>query len=155
MAPRPQDYPILVVEDNDVDFRQTQKAFRDLHIANPVSRCIDGEDALDFLYRRGKYAEPHAAPRPSMILLDLNLPGTDGRAVLRDIKANADLRQIPVIVFTTSEAPIDVEDCYQAGANTYVKKPVDFPSFIDAMRRLDQYWFQIAVLPKIELTQGS
>jgi two-component system, response regulator len=143
-------FPILIVEDNDIDFRQTQRAFKDLHIANPVFRCVDGEDALDYLYQRGSYAASPTAPRPSMILLDLNLPGTDGRTVLSDIKANPDLRQIPVIVFTTSEAPSDVDACYKAGANTYVKKPVDFPNFIEAMRRLDQYWFQIAVLPKMD-----
>ncbi len=147
---RPQDYPILVVEDNDWDFRQTQKAFEDLHIVNPVWRCVDGEDALDFLYRRGKYTDPQTVPTPSMILLDLNLPGTDGRAVLHDIKTNPDLRQIPVIVFTTSDRRVDIEECYQAGANTYVVKPVSFAGMIEAIRRLDQYWFQIAVLPRAE-----
>ncbi len=140
-------HPILIVEDNDIDFRQTIRAFRESHLANPVYRCVDGDDALDFLYHRGKYADPVSAPRPSIILLDLRLPGTDGRDVLAQIKNDPDLRSIPVVVLTTSEAPVDIEACYRAGANSYVKKPVGFENYLEAVRSLDEYWFRIAILP--------
>lgn len=143
----PEVHSILIVEDNDVDYRQTIRAFREAHLANPVYRCVDGEDALDFLFHRGRYSDPKSAPRPSIILLDLNMPGTGGREVLAQIKADPELRSIPVIVLTTSEAPVDIEACYQAGANSYVKKPVGFENYIRAVRMLDQYWFHIAILP--------
>lgn len=143
----PADHPILIVEDNDIDYRQTLRAFRESHLANPVYRCEDGDEALDFLFHRGSYSDPATAPRPSIILLDLRLPGTDGREVLRQIKNDAELRTIPVIVLTTSDAPVDIEACYQAGANSYVKKPVGFENYLQAVKSLDQYWFHIAILP--------
>uniref|UniRef100_A0A7C2JX92 Response regulator n=1 Tax=Schlesneria paludicola TaxID=360056 RepID=A0A7C2JX92_9PLAN len=142
-------HPILIVEDNDIDFRQTIKAFKESHLGNPVYRCVDGDDALDFLHQRGKYSDPSTAPRPSIILLDLRMPGTDGKEVLREIKGNPDLRTIPVVVLTTSDAPVDVEACYAAGANSYVCKPVTFEGYLKAVRSLDEYWFHIAILPDV------
>lgn len=157
-AQRVDEYPILVVEDNDIDFRQLERAFRSLRIANPVYRCVNGDEALDYMFRLEGYEDPLTSPRPSMILLDLNLvPGSErsyrytgisGKEVLSRIKEHAELRQIPVVIFTTSESPDDVAACYQAGANTYMNKPVDDENFLDAMRRLDQFWLHIAVLPK-------
>lgn len=140
-------HPILIVEDNDIDYRQTIKAFKESHLGNPVYRCVDGDDALDFLYQRGKYTDPTTAPRPSIILLDLRMPGLDGKDVLREIKSSPELKSIPVVVLTTSEAAVDVDACYAAGANSYVPKPVTFEGYLKAVRSLEEYWFHIAILP--------
>lgn len=141
------EYPILVVEDSPEDFETTVRAFRKAGMSNPVRHCVDGDEALDYLFRRGSYAEAQSAPRPIIVMLDLNLPGTDGHEVLEAVKADAELRRIPIIVLTTSIDPRDVEACYSAGANTYIKKPVNFPGFLEAIGRLRDFWFQIAVLP--------
>ena len=115
---------ILLVEDSPEDYEVTVRAFRKANLVNPVFRCQDGEEALDYLYQRGRYADPEQAPRPGLILLDLNLPGTDGREVLAQVKSDAQLRTIPVIVLTTSADERDIEGCYRAGANSYIQKPV-------------------------------
>jgi CheY-like chemotaxis protein len=109
--------------------------------------CATGDEALDFLHRRGRYAAPADAPRPGIILLDLNLPGTDGREVLHEIKRAQPLACIPVVVLTTSSDDRDVQACYQAGANSYVQKPVDLDLFMTAIERLSSYWFEIVILP--------
>ena len=140
--------PILLVEDSPEDFEATVRAFNRSGLRNPIVRCEDGDTALDYLHRRGRYASPDQAPRPGVILLDLNLPGTDGREVLQEIKGNEELRQIPVIVLTTSTDDRDVNACYQAGANSYIQKPVDMDGFIRAIERLNGYWFEVVVLPK-------
>ena len=140
--------PILLVEDSPEDFEATVRAFNRSGLRNPIIRCEDGDSALDYLHRRGPYASPEQAPRPGVILLDLNLPGTDGREVLQEIKGNEELRQIPVIVLTTSTDDRDVTACYQAGANSYIQKPVDMDGFIRAIERLNGYWFEVVVLPK-------
>jgi two-component system response regulator len=139
---------ILIVEDNDDDFFATMRAFKKVNLANPIRRCSTGDQALDYLLQRGEFSAPGAAPRPSIILLDLNLPGTDGRSVLHTVKENQNLQKIPVIVLTTSNAERDIEQCYAAGANSYVQKPVDFEGFIRAIARLSEYWLNIAILPK-------
>jgi CheY-like chemotaxis protein len=144
MAARP---PILLVEDSPEDFEATVRALRKAGVANPVYRCEDGDEALDYLHRRGRYADPATAPRPGIILLDLNLPGTDGREVLEEIKADASLQLIPVVVLTTSTDERDVERCYRAGANSYIKKPVDLDGFLQAIRRLTEFWFEVVILP--------
>ncbi|HEV7506587.1 MAG TPA: response regulator [Thermoanaerobaculia bacterium] len=141
--------PILLVEDSPEDFETTQRAFRRSGLKNPIYRCADGDEALDFLHRRGDYADPDKAPRPGVILLDLNLPGTDGREVLSEIKNNPDLKQIPVIVLTTSKDERDVEVCYRCGANSYIQKPVDLDGFMKAIERLNDYWFEVVILPKV------
>ena len=140
---------ILIVEDNDDDFIATMRAFKKANLANPFRRCTNGDQALDYIFQRGEFAAPGKAPRPSIILLDLNLPGTDGRSVLHTIKAAADLQKIPVVVLTTSNSELDIEQCYAAGANSYVQKPVDFEGFIQAIARLSEYWLEVSVLPKI------
>lgn len=143
---RPQ--TILVVEDSDDDFHATERAFKKAGLSNPVQRCSNGDQALDYLYRRGEFADPAKPPRPGIILLDLNLPGTDGREVLRAIKRDPALHNIPVIVLTTSSAEQDIQRCYDYGANSYVQKPVDLHGFVTAMTRLKEYWFEVAVLPR-------
>src|SRR4051812_17902812 len=116
--------PILLVEDSDEDYAITKRSFAKAGLINPLFRVADGEAALDFLYRRGEYSEGADAPRPGVILLDLNLPGTDGREVLKVIKQDEFLRKIPVIVLTTSSAENDIQMCYDCGANSYIVKPV-------------------------------
>lgn len=140
--------PILLVEDSPEDFEATVRAFKRSGLKNPIFRCEDGDGALDFLHQRGQYADPEQAPRPGVILLDLNLPGTDGREVLTEIKKDESLRHIPVIVLTTSNDDRDVEACYQAGANSYIQKPVDMDGFLRAIERLKGYWFEVVVLPR-------
>jgi CheY-like chemotaxis protein len=142
--------PILLVEDSPEDFEATVRALRKSGLANPIFRCEDGDEALDFLYRRGRYADPKSAPRPGIILLDLNLPGTDGREVLATVKADASLRSIPVVVLTTSTDERDIERCYGAGANSYVNKPVDLDGFMRSIQRFKDFWFEIVIVPKAE-----
>lgn len=144
----PETQPILLVEDSPEDFETTQRAFRRSGLKNPIFRCSDGDEALDFLHRRGGFADPDKAPRPGVILLDLNLPGTDGREVLADIKADPSLQQIPVIVLTTSSDDRDIDACYRAGASSYIQKPVDLEGFMKAIERLNDYWFEVVILPK-------
>jgi CheY-like chemotaxis protein len=139
---------ILLVEDSPEDYELTLRAFTKAGLKNPVCHCTDGDEALDYLHRRGSFADPAKSPRPGVILLDLNLPGTDGREVLHNIKSSDDLRQIPVIVLTTSADERDVQACYLAGANTYIQKPVTIHGFFEAVQRLANFWFEIAILPK-------
>lgn len=139
--------PILLVEDSPEDFEATQRAFRRSGLKNPIVRCEDGEEALDYLYRRGRHKD---AVRPGVILLDLNLPGTDGRQVLAEIKQDDTLKQIPVVVLTTSADERDISACYSAGANSYIQKPVDIDGFVKAIERLNGYWFEVVILPKGE-----
>ena len=137
--------PILLVEDSPEDFEATQRAFRRSGLKNPIVRCEDGEEALEYLYRRGRHTD---AVRPGVILLDLNLPGTDGRQVLTEIKKDDTLKQIPVVVLTTSADERDISACYSAGANSYIQKPVDIDGFVKAIERLNGYWFEVVILPK-------
>lgn len=139
---------ILIVEDSDDDYMATVRAFKKANLLNPVRRCTNGDQAIDYLLQRGEFSGPGQAPRPNIILLDLNLPGTDGKEVLRMIKADPDLQKIPVIVLTTSSAEQDIEQCYAAGANSYVQKPVDLVGFIQSVARLTDYWFNVSILPK-------
>ncbi|HEX3554779.1 MAG TPA: response regulator [Thermoanaerobaculia bacterium] len=141
--------PILLVEDSPEDYETTERAFRKSGLKNPIYRCADGDEALDFLYRRGRFSDPQKAPRPGVILLDLNLPGTDGREVLSEIKNDPALKQIPVIVLTTSKDDRDVEVCYRCGANSYIQKPVDLDGFMQAIERLNGYWFEVVILPRV------
>lgn len=138
---------ILIVEDSDDDFYATSRAFAKSNLLNPVVRCTTGDQALDYLFRRGEF-QPET-PRPGLILLDLNLPGTDGREVLATLKADPELRMIPVIVLTTSDSERDILQCYKAGANSYVKKPVELAGFVEAIARLKDYWLGVGILPKV------
>ncbi|MEA2562454.1 MAG: hypothetical protein QOH06_3958 [Acidobacteriota bacterium] len=144
----PHSQPILLVEDSPEDFEATLRAFQKSGLKNTVLRCADGDEALDYLHRRGQYADPDRSPRPGVILLDLNLPGTDGREVLNEIKNSERLRDIPVVVLTTSADERDITACYRAGANSYIQKPVDIDGFMKAIERLNGYWFEVVILPK-------
>jgi CheY-like chemotaxis protein len=139
---------ILLVEDDPGDQELTRRA-----IAGDVFRAelrivSDGEEALDYLWRRGRYADAHDAPCPDLVLLDLNMPKLDGREVLKRLKADARLRQIPVVVLTTSRQELDILRSYDLGCNSFITKPVDVDAFIAALRELGSYWFELVTLPE-------
>ncbi len=135
---------ILLVEDSPTDALLTQEALSQAKLINRLHIVEDGVEAIAFLRRQGKYAD---APRPHIILLDLNLPKKDGREVLKEIKADDDLRVIPVIVLTTSNAEQDVLRSYHLHANCYITKPVGFESFVEAARSMENFWFAVVTLP--------
>jgi CheY-like chemotaxis protein len=135
---------VLLVEDDDGDVLMTREAFEHHKIRNTLHVVQDGEEALQFLHREGPYAD---APRPGLILLDLNLPRRDGREVLAELKADPELRVIPVVVLTTSEAEEDILRSYSLHANAYVSKPVDFDRFIDVIRQIDDFFVTVVKLP--------
>ena len=138
----------ILMADDDVDDRDfTRTAMRESRLANEL-RCVeDGEELLDYLYRRGRYADPKESPRPGLILLDLNMPRKDGREALREIKSDPTLRQIPVVVLTTSKTEEDILRSYDLGANCFITKPVTFEGLVDVVKVLDKHWFQIVELP--------
>jgi CheY-like chemotaxis protein len=136
---------VLLVEDDPGDELMTREAFEDNKIGNTLHVVRDGEEALDFLHRRAQHT---GAPRPDLILLDLNLPKYDGRQVLEHIKSDADLSHIPVVVLTTSAAEEDILRSYQLHANAYVTKPVDLDQFIAAVRQIDDFFVQVVKLPR-------
>lgn len=138
---------LLLVEDSEDDYEATTRAFKKANLHNPVVWCQSGQDALDFLRKEGKH-QNNTNDSPGLVLLDLNMPGMDGRKTLQLIKNDANLKKIPVIILTTSSDERDVDACYRMGANTYVQKPVSFEGLIEAIRRLKEYWFEIALLPK-------
>ena len=141
-----QQSPILLVEDSPEDFEATRRAFRRAGLRNPMLHCATGDDALDFLYRRGRYAES-TAPRPGIILLDLNLPGTDGREVLAEIKAEERLSEIPVVVLTTS-ADRARRRSLLPGRRQQLRAETGGPrGFMNAIQRLNDYWFDVVILP--------
>ncbi|MCU1496405.1 MAG: response regulator [Acidimicrobiales bacterium] len=135
---------ILLVEDNPGDVRLTKEALRGAKVANELHVVGDGEEAIEFLRRRGRYAD---APRPDIVLLDLNLPRIDGVEVLADIKSDVDLASIPIIVLTSSSAEADIQRAYELHANCFISKPVDFTEFIGAVRSLEGFWLKIVKLP--------
>lgn len=135
---------VLLVEDDPGDELMTREAFEDNKIRNTLHVVRDGQEALDFLYRRGVYGD---APRPDLILLDLNLPKYDGRQVLEQIKQDPELSLIPVVVLTTSSAEEDILRSYKLHANAYVTKPVDLDQFIAAVRQIDEFFVTVVRLP--------
>ncbi|AFO59186.1 MULTISPECIES: response regulator [Natrinema] len=135
---------ILLVEDNPGDVRLTKEAFKQGRIENDLHVVSDGTEALDFLGRQGPYTD---APRPDLVLLDLNLPGKDGAEVLEELKADPVLRSIPVIVLTSSRAEEDVVKSYELHANAYLTKPVDPDEFIETVRAFEKFWFSVVRLP--------
>ena len=143
-----EEHTVLLVEDSDEDFYITNRAFKKAGLANTLYRCVDGVEALDYLYQRNKFVDALIAPRPNIILLDLNLPKVDGREILKIIKNDSNLQTIPVIVMTTSIDERDVETCYHIGANSYIQKPVDLTRYMEAIQRLKNFWFEIVILPK-------
>jgi CheY-like chemotaxis protein len=138
---------ILLVEDNVQDIEITQRAFAKGRVRNELTVVRDGEEAIDYLYHRGKYQDPATSPRPGMILLDLNLPKVGGLEVLQQIKKDDQLRPIPVIVLTVSQREEDVVRSYDLGVNTYIQKPVEFDNFMRVVNAMHEYWVLIATLP--------
>jgi two-component system response regulator len=143
-----QSQSILLVEDNQDDYEATCRAFKKANLLNPIIWCKSGRDALEYLKQEGSYKDARGGSRPGLVLLDLNMPGMDGRKTLQVIKQDDALKRIPVIILTTSADERDIQACYQTGANTYVQKPVSFEGLIEAIKRLKAYWFEIALLPK-------
>ncbi|WP_326951346.1 MULTISPECIES: response regulator [unclassified Amycolatopsis] len=144
MTQPPEPIDVLLVEDDPGDVLMTREAFEHYKIRNTLSVVSDGEQALQFLRREPPYED---APRPGLILLDLNLPRRDGREVLAEVKASPELRSIPVVVLTTSEAEEDIARSYDLHANAYVTKPVDFDSFVEAVRQIDSFFVTVVKLP--------
>ncbi len=138
---------ILMADDDDDDFVLTKKALDESRLLNQLMRVADGEELLDYLNRRGKYTAENA-PRPGVILLDLNMPRKDGREALKEIKSKEELRNIPVVVFTTSKAEEDIYKSYQLGVNSFITKPVTFDNLTQVMMTLGKYWFEIVELPR-------
>jgi chemotaxis family two-component system response regulator Rcp1 len=135
---------ILLVEDSPSDAALTIEALKTGKIANRLNHVEDGVEAMDFLRRRGKYAD---AERPDLIMLDLNLPRMDGRDVLAEIKTDPGLKTIPIIVLTTSRSDEDILKSYQLNANCYITKPVDFAHFIDVVKSIENFWLTVVTLP--------
>jgi CheY-like chemotaxis protein len=138
---------ILMADDDPDDRQLTKEALEEGRLINDIRFVENGEEMMDYLHKRGKYAPPAEAPRPGLILLDLNMPRKDGRTVLQEIKGDPGLRQIPVVVLTTSKADEDVYKSYDLGVNSYIVKPVTFEALVDILQTLEKYWFEIVELP--------
>jgi len=138
---------ILLAEDDPDDRLLTRRALQKSRIANTISMVEDGEELMEYLRHEGEYTDPEDAPRPGLILLDLNMPRMDGREALKKIKSDPELRRIPVIVLTTSEAEQDILQSYDLGVNAFVTKPVTFDELADAIQALGDFWFEIVKLP--------
>ncbi|NGO39502.1 response regulator [Limisphaera ngatamarikiensis] len=142
---------IILMADDDPDDRElTREAFRESRLANEFHTVEDGEELLDYLHRRGRWAHLNGTPLPGLILLDLNMPRKDGREALREIKSDPHLRRIPIVVLTTSKAEEDILRSYDLGVNSYVTKPVTFSSLVELVRVLGRYWFEVVELPPEE-----
>jgi len=138
---------ILLAEDDRGDQELTRRALEQGKIRNELRVVEDGEEALAYLYRRGKYKDPATSPRPDLLLLDLNLPRVDGRQVLEKVRSDSRLRRMAVVVLTTSRQEEDVLRSYELGCNSFITKPVGMDQFIKVIQALEEYWFQIVVLP--------
>jgi CheY-like chemotaxis protein len=138
---------ILMADDDEDDRMLAREALEECRLANNLHFVEDGEELMDYLCHRGQYSISANSPRPGLILLDLNMPRKDGREALQEIKADPDLRQIPIVILTTSQAEEDIYRTYDLGANSYITKPVTFESLVDVMKALGRYWFEIVELP--------
>jgi len=137
----------LIADDDPEDRMLVEEAFVESRLANDLRFVEDGEQLMDYLYRRGRYGDPASSPRPGVILLDLNMPRKDGREALKEIKSDPRLRQIPVVVLTTSRAEEDIFRAYDSGVNSFITKPVTFVAMVELMKTLGKYWFEIVELP--------
>jgi CheY-like chemotaxis protein len=134
--------------DDDADDRMlTKEALEESRVLNELRFVEDGEELMDYLTQRGKYSDPESAPRPSVILLDLNMPKKDGREALKEIKADPNLRRIPIVILTTSKSEEDIYKTYDLGASSYITKPVSFDGLVELMKTLGQYWVEFVELP--------
>jgi two-component system response regulator len=147
MKRQPRRRTILLVEDNIDDYEAALRSFKAAHLDNPVDWCRTGQEALDYLKHEGAFAQRPAEAMPALVLLDLNMPGVDGRQVLASMKQDPALQTIPVIILTTSSDEGDMLQCYALGASTYIEKPMDFDRLIAAVSRMRDYSFAIALLP--------
>jgi CheY-like chemotaxis protein len=147
MAENDKSITILMADDDEDDRLMTKEAFQEARLVNDLRFVVDGEELLDYLYRCGKFSNPENSPCPGLILLDLNMPKKDGREALKDIKADPRLRQIPIVVLTTSKAEEDIYRSYDLGVNSYITKPVSFEGLMEIVLTLTQYWFKIVQLP--------
>ena len=138
---------ILMADDDPDDRQMTKEAFADARLANDLRFVEDGVELLDYMNRRGKYAAPGAAPRPGLLLLDLNMPRKDGRQALQELKADPRFRALRVIIMTTSKAEEDILRSYHLSAASYIAKPVTFDALVDVIRTLGKYWLEIVELP--------
>jgi len=138
---------ILMADDDADDCMMVKDALEESQLINDLRFVKDGDELMDYLYRRGEYTEPMDSPRPGLILLDLNMPRKDGREVRKEIKTDSNLRQIPIVVLTTSKAEEDIYRTYELGVNSYITKPVTFELLVEVMRTLSKYWFGIVELP--------
>jgi CheY-like chemotaxis protein len=136
---------VLLVDDNPADITLASEALAQTKRQCKISTAVDGEQAVAFLFRRGKYANQ---VRPNLVVLDLNLPKKDGRAVLQELKSDPELRKIPVVIFSSSQASADIVRSYQLGANCYVSKPVNLNAYFAALQSVEEFWFGIASLPQ-------
>jgi CheY-like chemotaxis protein len=141
---------ILIADDDEEDRMLAKEALEESRLANDLRFVSDGEELIDYLYRRGRYAEQNSSPRPGLILLDLNMPKKNGREALQEIKTDPNLRTIPIVVLTTSKAEIDICQSYNLGANSYITKPVTFEGLVEVMKALGKYWFTVVELPPEE-----
>ncbi len=138
---------VLLIEDNLRDVRLTQRAFAQASLSHNLRVVRDGDEALAYLYREGEYKDPSSAPRPDVILLDLNLPRMGGHEVLRRLKLDPRFKSVPIIVLTTSGRPDDVRQAYEEGANAYLLKPVEFARFTEMLEQFGKFWFETIELP--------
>jgi CheY-like chemotaxis protein len=140
-------FVILMAEDSEHDVMATQRAWKKHNIVNPLEIVRDGEECLDYLHQRGRYAEAGSAPRPKVLLLDLNMPKLDGLAVIKHIRDDEELRHLPVVILTTSQAEQDRVESYDLGVNAYIVKPMGFEKFADAIRDINLFW-QLVTVPE-------
>jgi CheY-like chemotaxis protein len=147
---------ILLADDDEEDRELTRDALSDARLANDMKFAVDGQDMLDYLRREGRWADPELeTPRPGLILLDLNMPRMDGREALAALKSDETLRQIPVVVLTTSKSEEDVFCTYDLGVNSFITKPVSFAGLVEVMRTWTRYWFEIVELPPVQAPDGT
>jgi len=138
---------ILLVEDNPLDVEMIQETFKLIESKNRLFLTKDGEEALDFIYHRGKYQDTSLAPVPDLILLDIRMSKVDGLEVLKVIKSDENLKKIPVLVLTISDRDADIRKAYEYGANSYIVKPIEFSGFVNILTKVEEYWLTIAKLP--------
>ena len=154
MSQPPRPITILLADDDADDRMLARDALKESRLANELLFVENGEELLDYLHRRGAYADPGVSPTPGLILLDLNMPRKDGREALKEIKSDPNLRHIPVVVLTTSQAEEDIYRTYDLGVNSFITKPVTFDGLVKVMRTLGTYWFEIVILPPQEKPSG-
>lgn len=142
---------ILMAEDDTDDQLLVQEAFAECGVREQLRFVADGEELMDYLMRRGQYASAVDAPRPGLILLDLNMPRKDGREALKEIRGHPDLRRVPIVVFTTSRADTDIRRVYELGANSFITKPAAFDALVTTITKMVGYWFELVELPSAKI----